>query len=77
MRKEGITMKSKGKNKIEIGKATFLIEVLAQENHSFQGRITWIEEKRSISFRSALELMKLMDSAIPVGSDYQDFSKGA
>lgn len=45
--------------------ATFVVKMLSQENHSWQGTITWVEENRSKNFRSVLELMKLMDSALP------------
>lgn len=44
--------------------ATFVVKVNSNENHTWQGNITWVEENRSINFRSVLELMKLMDSAV-------------
>lgn len=44
--------------------ASFLVEVKSQENNSWQGRVTWVEEKESKNFRSALELIKLMDSVL-------------
>ena len=34
------------------------------ENETWQGRVTWAEENKSEHFRSALELIKLMDGAI-------------
>lgn len=43
---------------------TFLVEIKSCKNKSWQGRLTWIEENRSVYFRSALELLKEMDSAI-------------
>lgn len=45
--------------------ATFIVEVKSQENHSWQGKVTWVDEKKSKNFRSALELMKIVDSALP------------
>ena len=32
---------------------------------SWQGKLSWTEGKEEVSFRSALELVKLMDSALP------------
>ena len=45
-------------------KATFALRILFRQNASWQGSITWLEGKREQSFRSVLELMLLMDSAI-------------
>lgn len=44
--------------------ATFLIEIKNNENQSWQGKLTWVEEKKECCFRSALELIKIMDSAV-------------
>lgn len=43
---------------------TFIIEIKSNQYNSWQGSIEWIEGKRMESFRSVLELVKLMDSAI-------------
>ena len=45
---------------------TFLLRVLFRQNTSWQGAVTWIEGAREETFRSALELLLLMDSAICV-----------
>lgn len=45
---------------------TFIIEIKSNQNNSWQGSIEWIEGKRMESFRSVLELVKLMDSAVEV-----------
>lgn len=44
--------------------ATFTIKILFRQNASWQGCVTWIESRKEESFRSALELIFLMDSAI-------------
>lgn len=44
--------------------ATFQIKILFRQNASWQGIVTWIDGRREESFRSALELILLMDSAI-------------
>lgn len=43
---------------------SFVVEVKCQENHTWQGTILWIEGKKKEHFRSALELIRLMDSTL-------------
>lgn len=43
---------------------TFKVKVLFRQGASWQGKLTWVEGKQEIAFRSALELIKLMDSAL-------------
>ena len=43
---------------------TFIIRVQHRQNSSWQGRITWMEEDKTLSFRSIWEMMKLIDSAM-------------
>ena len=57
-------MKASGKRK---NKATFVIQIQSCEHATWQGKLTWADTDRSISFRSALELIGLIDEA--VGSD--------
>ena len=45
--------------------ATFKIKVLFRQGASWQGKIHWLEENLETTFRSVLELVKLMDSALP------------
>ena len=44
--------------------ATFAIKILFRQNASWQGSITWLEGKREQSFRSVLELILLMSTAL-------------
>ena len=49
----------------ETGKtATFDILVVYRQHSSWQGTVHWFEGGRQLSFRSALELLRLMDSAL-------------
>lgn len=43
---------------------SFVIEVKSQENSTWQGTITWVEGKKKENFRSALELIRLIDSTL-------------
>lgn len=44
--------------------ATFEIQVIFRQHTSWQGVITWLEQQQEQSFRSVLELILLMDSAL-------------
>lgn len=44
--------------------ATFVIKILFRQNASWQGSVTWLEGKREQSFRSVLELILLMSTAL-------------
>lgn len=46
------------------GRATFTVQVAYRQNATWQGTVTWLEEGKLSHFRSALELIKLMDSAL-------------
>ena len=43
---------------------TFFVHITDQENATWQGQVTWLEKKETRSFRSLLELIKLMDMTI-------------
>lgn len=43
---------------------TFMIVIKDDQNESWQGTIEWIEKGYQQNFRSALELVRLMDSAM-------------
>lgn len=43
-------------------KATFVVRVQYRQNATWQGQVTWTEENKTVAFRSALELLKLIDS---------------
>lgn len=52
--------------------ATFAVRVIFRQNSSWQGAITWQEQNRENSFRSVLELLQLMDSALGLKEDAQE-----
>jgi hypothetical protein len=43
---------------------TFAVRVIFRQNASWQGSVTWLEGGEEASFRSVLELILLMDSAL-------------
>ena len=46
------------------GRATFELKILFRQHSSWQGTVFWQEEKQEKSFRSVLELILLLDSAL-------------
>ncbi len=44
--------------------ATFVVHVNKCENESWQGQITWADRDEKINFRSAMELLNIMDAAL-------------
>ena len=43
---------------------SFYSKIMDQQNGTWQGSVTWVEEQREQHFRSALELLKLIDGAL-------------
>ena len=43
---------------------TFIVRVQQRQNSSWQGRITWVDENKTVNFRSVWEMVKLIDSAM-------------
>lgn len=48
---------------------TFIIRVEHRQNCTWQGRATWKEKDETLYFRSALELIKLIDGALEEDSE--------
>ena len=71
IRKEGMVKVMKDdellKRHGDIG--TFIIRVQHRQHSSWQGLVTWAEENRTVPFRSALELIKMIDEAVSDGED--------
>ena len=47
---------------------TFIVKIMNQQNSTWQGSLTWVEEQKKEYFRSALELIKMMDEAVGTNS---------
>ncbi len=50
-------------------KGTFIVQVKYRQNATWQGQVVWAEENKKVHFRSALELLQLMDSALNQGGE--------
>ena len=51
---------------------TFIIRVQHRQNSSWQGRITWMEEDKTVQFRSIWEMIKLIENAVDTVSLSED-----
>ena len=51
---------------------TFIVRVQHRQNSSWQGRITWMEEDKTIQFRSVWEMIKLIESAVDLVSEPEE-----
>lgn len=47
---------------------TFMVQISYQRNGTWQGTVKWIEQRREEHFRSALELIRLIDDAVRSGA---------
>ena len=45
-------------------KSTFIVKIMNNQNSTWQGSITWVEEQKSQNFRSALEMIKMIDGVL-------------
>lgn len=52
--------------------ATFRVNVMFRQNASWQGALVWADQAMDAQFRSALELIRLMDSALTAGLERAD-----
>ena len=43
---------------------TFVVRVQHRQHSSWQGSVTYLEENRSVYFRSVLELIKIIDGVL-------------
>ena len=57
--------------------ATFRISVLFRQNASWQGTVLWVDRDMESQFRSALELIGLMDNALSVSLEKPERQGGS
>ena len=51
---------------------TFVVKIEDCQNASWQGRINWLDGRQEKCFRSALELIKLIDGALSENKDKKE-----
>lgn len=58
-------------------KGTFLVKILHRQEATWQGSVTWIEQQKTKSFRSALELLKMIDGVLDEDEEIERGAKDA
>ncbi len=53
-----------------------MIKIYDSQNATWQGQVTWAEKNQTISFRSALELLKLIDSTMEIDASRSGWNTG-
>ena len=56
-------------------RGTFIVKVMNGQHSTWQGTVTWVDENKVQNFRSALELLKIMDGAL--GQEDDDIEGGS
>ncbi len=51
---------------------TFILRVQHRQNSTWQGRITWVNENKTLQFRSVWELTKLIEEALDTVSEQEE-----
>ena len=51
---------------------TFIVRIRYRQNATWQGHVTWVEENKTVPFRSALELIRLIDSTQDEVEEWND-----
>lgn len=62
-----VVMSGEEMERLHGDKATFVVRIQYRQNATWQGQVTWAEKNKTINFRSALELLKLIDSTASEG----------
>jgi hypothetical protein len=55
-------------------KNTFIVKLDNRQRDTWQGEVVWADENRTERFRSALELIKLMDEAMNKSAEAASFT---
>ena len=75
--KERKSMSKKTEVSEKGGKGTFVVQIQYRQHATWQGKVLWAEKNESMQFRSALELLKLIDSALDEDEDAQEKNTSA
>ena len=51
---------------------SFVVRVQHKQNNSWQGRITWMDQNKTVYFRSIWEMIKLVEEALNMVSEQED-----
>lgn len=58
----------------QIKNSSFLLKIKYNQNHSVQGTIQWLENKKVIYFRSLMELVQLLHEATSTNIEFRSWN---
>jgi len=61
---------ARSKRHSDIG--TFVVRVMQHQNGTWQGKITWVDEDKSMNFRSVWEMVRLMEDGLLSSGDFTE-----
>lgn len=61
---------SKGKKHDDLG--TYVVRFIQHQNGTWQGRLTWIDEDKSMNFRSIWEMVRLMEEGLKASGEFEE-----
>ena len=61
---------ARSKRHSDIG--TFVVRVMQHQNGTWQGKITWVDEDKSMNFRSVWEMVRLMEEGLLSSGDFKE-----
>lgn len=56
-------------------KPTFVVKIRYRQNATWQGTVQWVEGNKTKNFRSALELIRLLDEAVGDGEEKENWDQ--
>ncbi len=56
-------MENKSFAKDKTRNASFVISIISQQSATWHGTVTWLDEQKTVPFRSEMELLNLMNNA--------------
>ncbi len=58
----------------QIKNNTYLLKIKYNQNYTIQGTIHWLEQKKTIYFRSLMELVLLLQEASSINIDFHNWN---
>ncbi len=58
--------------KKENNTGTFIVKIMNQQRSTWQGSVVWVEEQETRHFRSAHELIKMIDEAMGTNQNTEE-----
>ena len=72
---EGNSYDNSNNNSKLIKNTSFLLKIKYHQNHSIQGSIQWLEKRKTVYFRSLMELIMLLQEASSGANELRSWFK--